>query len=244
MIEAVIFDIGDTLLHFETMKAREFLDVATHPAHARLCELGFQPPPFKAYVRSIKWAFWWAYLRARARRREVQIMRAFARCHARMGIRLSDEQLNDLGHLCTQAIRRFLTMDDDAVSVVAGLSEAGYKLGIVSNTPFPRFAIDDFLRFEGLLEYFPVRVYSSDARYMKPHRKIFYLALDALGVAPDRALYIGDCIKRDVKGPSRIGMKTVLMAHNGSRLPRRGVQPDHVIRKLTEISDIVQAQTA
>ncbi|MGB2987340.1 MAG: HAD family hydrolase [Phycisphaerae bacterium] len=240
MIEAVLFDIGDTLLHFETSKAREFLDAATRPGYERLCELGYRPPAYHVYVRAIRRAFQWAYLWSRVMRREVQIVRAFERCHRRMGIHLDNEQLNDLGLRCTQALRRFLSMDDDAVDVVARLDAAGFKLGIVSNTPFPSFAIDDFLQYEGLLDHFPVRIYSSDVRYMKPHRKIFHLALDQLGVAPARTLFIGDRVDKDVKGPARVGMKTALLTRNG-QIPRGRVRPDHIIHRLAEIPAILQA---
>ncbi len=240
MIEAVLFDIGDTILHFETLRSRQFLEAGTHPGYDRLCELGYQLPTYEAYVRAIKRAFRRAYVWSRIVRREVQIVEAFRRCHRRMGVNLDDEQVNDLGRRCTQALRRFLTVDSDARDVITQLHVAGFKLGVVSNTPFPSFAIDDYLRCEGMLDYLAVRVYSSDVRYMKPHRKIFRLALDRLGVAADRTLFVGDRVDKDVKGPSRMGMKTALLARNG-RIPHGRVRPDHVIRRLTEIPAILQA---
>ena len=57
MIQAVLFDIGDTLLHFETSKAREFLDTAARPAYDRLLEWGHKPPPYDKYLRAIKRAY-------------------------------------------------------------------------------------------------------------------------------------------------------------------------------------------
>jgi putative hydrolase of the HAD superfamily len=157
-----------------------------------------------------------------------------------MGIHLTDEEVNELGMRCTQALRKFLSMDDDAVEVVHALAKAGFKLGLVSNTPFPAFAIDDFLQFEGLFDYFPIRVYSSAVRYMKPQRRIFRLALDQLGVAPEKILFVGDRVDKDVKGPARVGMRTALLAKNG-RVIRGRVRPDHIISRLTEVPAILQA---
>ena len=57
MIDAVLFDLGDTLLHFETDQARRFLESATRPAYDRLVELGFRPPDYKVYFRAIKSRF-------------------------------------------------------------------------------------------------------------------------------------------------------------------------------------------
>ncbi len=239
MIEAVLFDIGDTILHSETSKAREFLEVAARPGYDRLCELGFQPPAYGAYLKKIKWALLRAYVWSRIIRREVQIVRAFGHCHRRMGINLDDKQINYLRQLCTQVLRRFITIDDDAVDVITRLHAARLKLGLVSNTLFPSFAIDDFLRYEGLIEYFPVRIYSSDVRYMKPHRKIFRLALNRIGVAAGRTLFVGDHVDKDVWGSSRVGMKTALFVRYG-RIPRGRARPDHVIHRLTDLPAILQ----
>jgi FMN phosphatase YigB (HAD superfamily) len=120
------------------------------------------------------------------------------------------------------------------------LCGAGYKLGLVSNTLFPGFAIDDMLRFAGLLDWLPVRLYSSEVRYMKPHRWIFERALDELGVAGHEAIFVGDRMDNDVKGASRVGMKTVLVAKNGL-VPRGSVRPDHIIRRLSEVPQILRS---
>ncbi len=238
MIQAVLFDVGDTLLHFATSKARQFLASGTRGAYDRLGELGYRLPAYEKYGRAIKRSFQWAYLFSRIRRREAQLLRVFKRAHHRMGVHVDDEQMNDLALRITSPFRRLFAMDEDAADVVARLDAARLKLGLVSNTLFPGFAIDDFLQCEGLLEYFPVRIYSSDVGYMKPHRKIFRLALDRLGVAASRTLFVGDRLDKDVKGPSRVGMRTALLVRNG-RAPRGRVRPDHIIRSLAEVPAIV-----
>jgi FMN phosphatase YigB (HAD superfamily) len=218
MIQAVLFDVGDTLLHFETAKARRFVAKGARPAHERLCEIGFDPPAYESYVRAIKRSFQWAYVWSRLRRREAQLVRAFKRAHHRMGIYVDDEQMNDLALRCTSPFRRFFTMDEETTVVVERLAAAKFKLGLVSNTLFP-----------GL----------SDVRYMKPHRKIFRLALDQLGVPAGETLFVGDRMDNDVKGPSRVGMKTALFVRNGS-VPRSRYGPDHIIRRLSEVPVILQ----
>ena len=86
MIEAVLFDLGDTLLHFETDQARRFLESATRPAYDRLVELGFRLPDYKVYFRAIKRRFLRAYLWSRLTRREAKLFDAFHKLHHRMGI--------------------------------------------------------------------------------------------------------------------------------------------------------------
>ncbi len=76
---------------------------------------------------------------------------------------------------------------------------------------------------------------------MKPHREIFRAALDQLGVAADRTMFVGDRIDKDVEGSARVGMTTVLVAGNG-RAPKSRIRPDHIIRRLTELPSVLQIQ--
>lgn len=232
-IEAVLFDLGDTIVHFETSKAREFVEASTRPAYDRLLDWGYAPPKFPAYLRSVKRRFVVSIVWSRIVRREAQLVTAFNRMHRAMGIHLRPGQMDELIHLCVPQIRRFFEIDHEAVDVARRLEAAGFKLGLVSNTLFPSSAIDDVLRVEGLLDPFPIRVYSSDVGYMKPHRRIFETALERIGVAADRAVFIGDRMDNDVRGPARVGMKTMLMIRNG-HMPKGRGRPDFVIRRLSE----------
>lgn len=243
MIEAVLFDIGNTLIHIETRKAGKFLETATRPGYERLHELGLNPPHVERYHRIIKWSLMKAYVWSRITRREINLVHTIEKAHLRMGIHLDDQHVADLMRECTPSIQSFFTTDDDAIAVIQQLQQSGIKLGLLSNTFFPGFTIDDVLRHEGLLDYFPVRVYSSEVRYMKPNPKIFLTALDQLGVPAHKTIYIGDRLSKDVKGASRVGMKTILKIGRDRPKPTGRLQPDYVIRRLTEILAIVKPGT-
>jgi putative hydrolase of the HAD superfamily len=62
----------------------------------------------------------------------------------------------------------------------------------------------------GLAERLDVAVFSSEVGMRKPHPLIFRRALEALGVEPERALFVGDRLYEDVRGAGELGMKTVL----------------------------------
>ncbi len=234
MIEAVLFDIGDVLMHFETSRARRFLDAAVRPVFDGLIERGHQPPPFRTYARRIRWSFVRAFIRSRIVRREVPTLDVMRRAHQRMGVSLSADVMNELAMQCMRPFERFFSTNPQAVPVVSRLRDTGFKLGIVSNTFFPAFAIDEVLEREGLLDPFPVRIYSSDVGFMKPHPGIFRAALDRLEVAPERTMHVGDLIRKDVRGASRVGIQSVLMLPKGKR-PSGRPQPDYVIHQLTEL---------
>ena len=64
----------------------------------------------------------------------------------------------------------------------------------------------------GLRDYFDVVVDSALVGVEKPDPAIFQAALDALGVAPEEALYVGDLYEVDVVGPARRASTAMLLA--------------------------------
>jgi putative hydrolase of the HAD superfamily len=114
-------------------------------------------------------------------------------------------------------------------------------MGIVSNTLVPGHCLDHHLESEGLLEFFPVRVYSSAVRFRKPHPRIFELALELVGAKAHRTVFIGDLLKADIAGAKKAGMHTIWKpAHkpNGHmpRTPRRHAA-DLIIPRVTQLTD-------
>ncbi len=240
-LQAVLFDLGDTLVHFQTVRPREFLEAGTRPAHQRLLELGFRPPSYRAYLRAVQWRFLRELVWSRIMRREARLIEAFHRLHHRLGMKVDAPQMEELVSCCVAPFRKMFSVDGEAHRVITRLEKSGFRLGLVSNTFFPGIAIDDVLRREGLLERFPVRVYSSDVGYMKPDPRIFQAALQRLGVEAERTLFIGDRLDKDVKGPARLGMKTMLLVRSGT-MPRGRVRPDYVVRGLSEIPEALGAE--
>ena len=243
MIQAVLFDLGDTLLPFETGDREKLLHAVVRPVYDAVCEMGYHPPAYEAYSRIAKWQFLRAILWSRIRRREVRLIEEIRRVHGTMRVNLTEEETIKVSFRCFPAVREFFTKDPSAVEVISELDGAGYKLGIVSNTVMPGATIDDFLDREGLLSYFPVRIYSSEVGFMKPNRRIFQLAIDRLNIAPQKTFFVGDRVDKDVRGASRLGMKTILIRHEPGK--RRGwTRPDYIVHSLPEIPIIVRNQRA
>jgi putative hydrolase of the HAD superfamily len=100
------------------------------------------------------------------------------------------------------------------------LRAAGIRLGIVSNSDG---RVEQALTAAGLREYFDVVIDSGLVGIEKPDPAIFRAALDALGVAPEEALYVGDLYEVDVVGARAAGIEAVLLApaSPGSHRPCR-----------------------
>jgi putative hydrolase of the HAD superfamily len=106
---------------------------------------------------------------------------------------------------------------------------------VISNTLQPSRCADEALERRGLLHLFETRIYSSEVRLAKPHVAIFRAALDAVGVAPDRAAHVGDRLMADVAGAQAVGMKAVLIEVPNRPELNLDIVPDARIRELPEL---------
>ena len=66
------------------------------------------------------------------------------------------------------------------------------------------------LRHLDLIDFFDATVYSSEIGVRKPNPAIYKEALRLVGVAPQRALFVGDRMREDIYGPRGVGMEAVL----------------------------------
>jgi HAD superfamily hydrolase (TIGR01493 family) len=89
-----------------------------------------------------------------------------------------------------------------AAEAVAELERIGLRLAVVANWDI---ALPEHLEDLGLARYFAAIVTSGEAGVPKPDPRIFHLALDRLGVAPERALHVGDS-EADELGARAAGM--------------------------------------
>ena len=81
-----------------------------------------------------------------------------------------------------------------------------YKIGIIANqNPGTRERLEAW----GLLKYIDMVVASAEEGVAKPDRRIFDIALERAGVAPEDAFMIGDRIDNDILPAKNIGMKTI-----------------------------------
>lgn len=88
------------------------------------------------------------------------------------------------------------------------LRAGGLRLGVVSNSDG---RVEEALVGVGLRDCFDLVLDSALVGVEKPDPAIFRAALDALGVAPEEALYVGDLYDVDVVGARDAGMQAVLL---------------------------------
>jgi putative hydrolase of the HAD superfamily len=126
---------------------------------------------------------------------------------------------------------------DDALPVLTALKKRGLRTGLLSNTHWPRAQHESWLERDGLLDLLDGRVYTSDLEHVKPHPEAFGAVLDAVGVDPADAVFVGDRLHDDVAGAKDLGMRAVWLRNDV--VPRYDVEPDATIDQLAELVGVV-----
>jgi putative hydrolase of the HAD superfamily len=111
--------------------------------------------------------------------------------------------------------------------LLESLRARGLKLGLVSNAFDPGWLLHRDLEHMGIQQRLDFSVFSSEVGTRKPHPAIFHRALEALDVAPEHSLFVGDRLYEDVRGAAEVGMTTVQALWFRADEHPDGAEPDH-----------------
>ena len=84
------------------------------------------------------------------------------------------------------------------------------------------------LRFEAVIS-------SEDARCYKPDPGIFRMAIETLGVKPQRVMHVGDSLHSDIAGAAALGIKTTWLRRQGRIHDIGTAKPDCIITTLADL---------
>ena len=135
------------------------------------------------------------------------------------------------------------TTDPDVVPLFTKLHVRGIKVGVLSNTIWPRQWHEDFFRRDGVLDLIDGDVYTSEIPWTKPAPDAFAAAMKAVGASdPARCVYVGDRLYDDIWGAQNAGLKAIHIPH--SAIPAEQVghsegEPDAVAHELAEIPELL-----
>jgi putative hydrolase of the HAD superfamily len=117
-------------------------------------------------------------------------------------------------------------LDSTTHALLEALRGRGLKLGLVSNAFDPPDLLHRDLAEMGVAERVDVAVFSSEVGRRKPDPLIFEQALEQLGAAPERSLFVGDTLATDITGASALGMRTCLARWFRADEDARAPEPD------------------
>ncbi|MDQ2985036.1 MAG: HAD family hydrolase [Actinomycetota bacterium] len=204
MLEAVLFDWGDTLMQFAYDPELEEAG-----QRAGLDAVGWdgldQGSAILAHFREHYVPLLWQP----GTLEEIEYPGVVRRLFGDFELELTDEQLTAFLEAEHEAWNPARVLGSTTHALLDTLRGRGLGLGIVSNAFDPGWLLRRDLEQMGVAERIDVSVFSSEVGKRKPHPEIFGVALDALGVAPERALFVGDRLFEDVRGAAEAGMRTV-----------------------------------
>lgn len=228
VVQAVIFDWGGTLTPWHTIDhATMWRDICTRHFDGDLAQR------HAAAIHAAERALW---IEAERDHRSATMQRVFEQA----GVAVTDAFLD--GYVRAWEPHTFT--DPDAHELLAHLRDRDIRVGVLSNTMWPRSWHEEVFRRDGVLDLIDGAVYSSEIDWTKPHPQAFRAAMAAVGAAdPAACVFVGDRPYDDVYGAKQVGMRAVLVPH--SDVPGfDGTQPDAVIARLADLAPLIDAWQA
>jgi len=106
---------------------------------------------------------------------------------------------------------------EDALPALEEIRRRGYSTGIVSNW---QCGLESFCEELGLRRHVDFVISSAEVGCAKPERRIFELALDALGLPAAAVAHVGDHPEEDAAGAREVGMLPILLVREGEAVAR------------------------
>jgi putative hydrolase of the HAD superfamily len=134
--------------------------------------------------------------------------------------------------------------DPDVRPLFERLRADGVRVGVLSNTVWPRAWHEEIFARDGVLDLIDGAVYSSEVPWTKPAPEAFRAAVEAVGASdPARCVFVGDRLFDDVWGAAQVGMRTVHVPHSdipGVQLGHTEGTPDAVVQRLADVHGVVR----
>jgi len=235
-IRAVIFDWGGTLSKYADIELADMWKLAAEHLAPHLPE---DEPTLVRRFGQIEERFW---ARTTTDQRSGTLADIIAEATAALDVDVSAAIREEAAVRYLDAWTPHIAHDPEAAETLGSLRERGLKIGLLSNTHWPRTFHEHFLERDGLSQQIDVRLYTSEMPYMKPHPEPFQAALDALDLGSGtEAVFVGDRPLDDIHGSQQLGMRAVLRLN--PLVTPFDVQPDATIQRLPELLPLIDRWT-
>lgn len=239
--DAVLFDLGDTLLYFDSDWPEVFAE-ARKALLASLVASGISVG--EAFISDFH-----ERMLAYYRERDVEfiehttryiLLTSLAACGQRnVAPETIERALFDF-HSVTQ---QHWIPEDDLIPTLDTLKSMGYRMGLISN------AADDantqtLIDKARIREYVEVALSSAYVGVRKPNPKIFQAALEWMNITADRAVMVGDTLGADILGAKNAGIFAIWLTRRANtpanRSHRDTIIPDETLSVLSELPELLE----
>jgi putative hydrolase of the HAD superfamily len=236
-LQAVIFDLGNTLIHFtgtwpEVMRRADTALIQ----YLQAAGLDVDQHSFLPEFRD--------RLNAYYQERESEFIEYTTRYYLK-------EILAEYGYLdvpealLTEALQGYYAVsqdnwlpEEDALPTLDALKQRGYRLGLISN------AADDadvqtLVDKAGIRDYFDQILTSAALGIRKPDPRVFKPLLDSWGFVPERVAMVGDTLGADILGARNAGLFSIWIKRRADTPANRAhtdtIHPDAMIGRLSDL---------
>jgi HAD superfamily hydrolase (TIGR01509 family) len=243
MIQAVIFDLGGTLVEYagEYMSWPELETPGFKAAHIFFQEHGLPVPDFDHFHATGSELLPGRWRRATAGEKNLTVVDLLAELLVEHGVDSPGRavMLEAAGRY-QAAIQAQAYPMPSAETTLVRLKAEGYRLGLISNTMFSGKAhMADLARFN-MAGYFEKVLFSAEENKWKPNPAPFEHMMLALKLPPAAAVFVGDDPANDVLGAQRAGLRAVHF-RSSQRFPHPAdIRPDATISDLAELPPLLQ----
>ncbi len=222
MLQAILFDLDNTLVNFWAFK-----QASAKEASRAMVEAGLPMTPERCYnlIFSIYKSHGVEYQQT-----FTELLKPFE-FEKPVMLRIRDAGISAYLRSKSQVLKPY-----DGVPEMLAALQPKYKLGVLTDAP--RTQAHQRLAFTGLQEYFSAVGTFHDTNAMKPDAAPFLHICEKLKVEPKHVLMVGDNPARDIKGAHLLGMKTCLAKYD-QWYENEGPTPDFIIHQPLELLDLV-----
>lgn len=230
--QGVLFDYGRTLVTFE-YPTDELIGVLRDFRPRIERALGVRPPEAEAILHNVLMPL--EEFVSSQSEDEVDYMDVYRSTWERAGLRLPDALLHEILDAEQRCWDRSVRLDPEACDILEWLGGRGIRRGLCSNAPFPPAMMRRQIEANGIAKMMDAIVFSSELGKRKPAPELYLAALDALGTAPEKTLFVGDRAREDYEGPRALGMQAVVFTAHAEDRPPQGVPTISSLRQLKEV---------
>ena len=229
---AVLFDYGRTLVTFEYPKA-ELRDVVERFRPRIAKATGLAAPAAEEIIERVLLPL--EAVIENPSEDEVPYFDSFTAAWRNAGIELPRELLFEILDAEQRVWDEAARVVDGAVWALEWLGDRGVKRAICSNAPFPPEMMRRQVESNGLAQLVDAVVFSSEVGRRKPAPEVYAVTLEAVGVRPRDALFVGDRVREDYEGPRAAGMRAVICTAHAVARPHSEVPTIESLRELPSV---------
>ena len=134
--------------------------------------------------------------------------------------------------------------DPEVGPLFEALRAEGIKVGVLSNTIWPRAVHEAIFERDGVRHLIDGDVYTSEIPWTKPSPQAFAAALAAVGASdPARCVHVGDRLFDDIWGAQNAGLRAVHVPHSTIPAEQAGHtegRPDASVQRIADVLEVVR----